>query len=144
MNFICLPPFQLRLFPPVPFTGRRLYEDFELGDHVIPKGTDVWFSYFALHRNPNYWTEPEKFDPERFSSENSTDRHPFAFVPFSAGLRNCIGQRYAKTFMKIIIAQIIRRFEIVPVTMIDDLKLSFEMTIKTVEPIQLRFKSLLV
>lgn len=132
----------LRLYPPVPFTGRHLYEDFEIGDHVIPKGTDIWLNYFALHRNPDYWTEPEKFDPERFSVDGSTDRHPFAFVPFSGGLRNCIGQRYAKAFMKIVIAQIIRQFEIIPVTKVDDLKLSFEMTIKTMEPIHLRFKPL--
>lgn len=132
----------LRLYTPVPFTGRHLYEDFEIGNHVIPKGTDIWLNYFALHRNPNYWTDPDKYDPERFSAENSANRHPFAFVPFSGGLRNCIGQRYAKAFMKIIIAQIIRKFEIVPVTKIDDLKLSFEMTIKTMEPMELKFKSL--
>lgn len=132
----------LRLYTPVPFTGRHLHEDFKIGGHVIPKGTDIWLNYFALHRNPDHWTDPEKFDPERFSTENSTGRHPFAFVPFSGGLRNCIGQRYAKAFMKITIAQIVRKFEIIPVTKIDDLKLSFEMTIKTMEPMQLKFKAL--
>lgn len=134
----------LRLYTPVPFTGRHLYEDFKIGDHIIPKGTDVWLNYFALHRNTDCWTEPEKFDPERFSAENSIGRHPFAFVPFSGGLRNCIGQRYAKAFMKIVIVQIVRQFEIIPVTKIDDLKLSFEMTIKTMEPMQLKFKALSV
>lgn len=132
----------LRLYTPVPFTGRYLYETFTIGDHVIPKGTDLWINYFALHRNPTYWPEPEKFDPERFSVANSIRRHPFAFVPFSAGQRNCIGQRYAKAFMKIVIARIITQFEIVPVTKIEDLKLSFEMTIKTMQPIQLKFKAL--
>lgn len=134
----------LRIFPPVPITGRHLYEPFTTGDYVIPKGTDVWLNYYALHRNPTHWPEPERFDPERFSAENSTGRHPFAFVPFSGGLRNCIGQRYAKAFMKIIVTQIVRQFEIVPVTKIDDLRLSFEMTIKTMEPIQLKFKSIKV
>ncbi len=132
----------LRLYPPTPFTGRHLYEDFTIDGHIIPKGTDIWLNYFALHRNPNHWTEPDKFDPERFSAENSMGRHPFAFVPFSGGLRNCIGQRYAKAFMKIVLAQIIRKFEIVPVTKIGDLKLSFEMTIKTMEPMELKFKPL--
>lgn len=134
----------LRVYPPVPFTGRHLYENLTIGNHIIPKGTDIWLNYFALHRNPTYWPEPEKFDPDRFSVENSTGRHPFAFVPFSAGQRNCIGQRYAKAFMKIVIARIVTQFEIIPVTKIDDLKLSFEMTIKTMEPIQLKFKSLTV
>lgn len=132
----------LRIYPPVPFTGRHLYENFSFGEHAIPKGTDIWLNYFALHRNPTYWPEPEKFDPERFSMVNSIDRHPFAFVPFSGGQRNCIGQRYAKAFMKIVIAQIVTQFEVIPVTKIDDLKLSFEMTIKTMKPVQLEFKSL--
>ncbi|KAJ6644109.1 Cytochrome P450 4C1 [Pseudolycoriella hygida] len=130
----------LRLYPPVPFTGRHLFEDLQIGDYMIPKGTDIWLNYFALHRNTDHWTEPEKFDPERFSPENSIDRQPFAFVPFSGGLRNCIGQRYAKAFMKIVIVQILRRFRILPVTRIDDLTLSFEMTIKTMEPIQIKFR----
>lgn len=134
----------LRIFPPVPFTGRYLSENFTTGDHVIPKGTDIWLNYFALHRNPTHWPEPEKFDPERFSTQNSIGRHPFAFLPFSAGQRNCIGQRYAKSFMKIVIARVVTQFEIVPVTKIEDLKLSFEMTIKTMEPIRLKFKSLKV
>ncbi|XP_037029512.1 cytochrome P450 4V2-like [Bradysia coprophila] len=134
----------MRVYPPVPFTGRHLHENLTLGDHVIPKGTDIWMNYFALNRNPTHWPEPNKFDPERFSPENSTGRHPFAFVPFSAGQRNCIGQRYAKTFMKIVIAQIVTQFEIIPVTTIGDLTLSFEITIKTMKPIQLKFKSLTV
>lgn len=132
----------MRLYTPVPFTGRHLYENFTFGDHVIPKGTDIWLNYYALHRNPTHWPEPEKYDPERFSIENSTDRHPFAFVPFSAGQRNCIGQRYAKAFMKIIIARIVTQFEILPVTKLEDLKLTFEMTIKTAQPIHLKLKSL--
>lgn len=132
----------LRLYTPVPFTGRHLYEDFKIGDYIIPKGTDVWTNYFALHRNPDFWTDPEQFNPERFSAENSIGRHPFAFVPFSGGLRNCIGQRYAKAFMKIVVVQLIRQFEILPLTKIDDLKLCLEMTIKTIEPMELKFKSL--
>lgn len=132
----------MRIYPPVPFTGRYLHETLTLGDHVIPKGTDIWLNYYALHRNPKYWPEPEKFDPQRFSIENSSGRHPFAYVPFSAGQRNCIGQRYAKTFMKIVVAHIVRQYEIIPVTTIDDLTLSFEMTIKTMQPIQMKFRSL--
>ncbi|KAJ6644067.1 Cytochrome P450 4C1 [Pseudolycoriella hygida] len=84
----------LRLYPPVPFAGRQLLEDAQIGDYMIPKGTDIWLNYYALHRNPDQWTEPEKFDPERFSPENSIDRHPFAFVPFGGGLRNYIEEYF--------------------------------------------------
>ncbi|XP_037032840.1 cytochrome P450 4V2-like [Bradysia coprophila] len=132
----------LRMYTPIPFTGRQLNEDCNFGEYTVPKGTDVWVNYFALHRNPKYWIEPEKFHPERFSTENSAGRHTFAYVPFSAGLRNCIGQRYAKLFMKIVISQIVREFEIIPGTKPDDLELAFEITIKTSKPILLKFKPL--
>ncbi|KAJ6644110.1 Cytochrome P450 4c3 [Pseudolycoriella hygida] len=130
----------LRLYPPGPFTGRQLLEDAQIGDYIIPKGTDIWMNYYALHRNPDIWTEPEKFDPERFSPENSIDRHPFAFVPFGGGLRNCIGQRYARAAIKIVIVQIMKRFQILPATKIDEITLCFEMTMKTMEPIQIKFR----
>ena len=60
---------------------------------VIPAQSYFNISTFLLHRNAKIWAEPEKFDPERFSPENSAGRHPYAYIPFSAGPRNCIGQK---------------------------------------------------
>ena len=65
---------------------------FFLGGYFTPKGTAVGVSTIGLHRNPQVWPEPMKFDPDRFLSENTQGRHPFAFLPFSAGPRNCIGR----------------------------------------------------
>lgn len=72
----------------------------------------------ALHRNRNYWHNHRQFIPDRFSldetisSPHIAQRHPYAFVPFSAGPRNCVGQKYAMFQMKTIISTILRRFHL--------------------------------
>jgi cytochrome P450 family 4 len=60
------------------------------------KGTTALICIYQLHRDEKYFPEPEKFIPERFLPENSENRHPYAFIPFSAGRRNCIGKEYFK------------------------------------------------
>ena len=57
----------------------------------MPAGTKFILSVFGLHRDPKYFPDPEKFDPERFTPENSKGRHAYAYAPFAAGARNCIG-----------------------------------------------------
>jgi cytochrome P450 family 4 len=73
---------------------------------------NVSVSVYSIHRNPLYWEEPDKFDPERFSKERSANRHPFAYIPFSAGPRNCIGQKFATNEEITLLASIYRRFTI--------------------------------
>ncbi|CAH3155033.1 unnamed protein product [Porites lobata] len=81
-----------RLLPSVPFYSRTTTEDCYLGDFFLPKGSAVTISPLALHKNPEVWPAPLDFDPDRFLPENIKGRHPFAFLPFSAGPRNCIGK----------------------------------------------------
>lgn len=84
----------LRMWPPVPFIGRVLGEDTILDGFKFPAKTMVHIMIYFLHRDPKFFPYPEKFDPNRFL-ENEI-KHPFAYVPFSAGQRNCIGIVHTK------------------------------------------------
>ena len=88
----------LRLYPSVPAIERYISEDIELGGYKIPSGASLSVHIFALHRHEGFFPDPLAFKPERFETEQSSGRHPFAFIPFSAGPRNCIGNFYFKCF----------------------------------------------
>ncbi|XP_013909963.1 PREDICTED: cytochrome P450 4F22-like, partial [Thamnophis sirtalis] len=97
----------LRLHPPVTAISRRCTEDVNLPDgRVIPKGNVCLISIFGTHHNPAVWPDPEVYNPHRFDSTH----HPLAFVPFSAGPRNCIGQNFAMAEMKVALALTLLRF----------------------------------
>ncbi|XP_021518139.2 cytochrome P450 4F6 isoform X2 [Meriones unguiculatus] len=105
----------LRLHPPVSIISRRCTHDVELPDgRVIPKGTVCVVSIFGAHHNPSVWPDPEVYDPFRFDPENSQKRSPLAFIPFSAGSRNCIGQTFAMSEMKVGLALTLLRFRVLP------------------------------
>ncbi|XP_035685680.1 cytochrome P450 4F11-like [Branchiostoma floridae] len=105
----------LRLRPPVPGIGRTLTQTLALPDgKKIPAGFQVLTGIMTAHRNPLIWPDPEVYDPLRFSPENSKDRHSHAFIPFSAGPRNCIGQHFAMNEMKVAVALILQSFQLEP------------------------------
>ncbi|XP_076326574.1 cytochrome P450 4V2-like isoform X2 [Tachypleus tridentatus] len=90
----CVIKESLRLYSPAPLIARELDEDMTIKDHIVPEGTTCAIFPFMLHRNPQVYPNPEKFEPERFLPENCKGRHPFAFIPFSGGIRNCIGSTH--------------------------------------------------
>ncbi|KAK8767905.1 hypothetical protein V5799_005313 [Amblyomma americanum] len=128
-----------RLFPSVPITGRESVEDFKLGDYTIPKGSTIDVFIYALHRDPDVYPNPERFDPSRFLPENCISRHPYAFIPFSAGSRNCIGQRYAAMELKIIIATVLRNFNVIALDHRDKVRLSSDLVLRAADGIRLSF-----
>ncbi|XP_067876968.1 ultra-long-chain fatty acid omega-hydroxylase-like isoform X4 [Heterodontus francisci] len=102
----------LRLHPPVTTVARCCTEDIKLPDgRVIPKGNTCLLSIYGTHHNPAVWPDPEVYDPSRFDSTNADKRAPYAFIPFSAGPRNCIGQNFALSEMKVAVALTLYRFK---------------------------------
>ena len=77
---------------------------------MIPGGVDIIFDIIGLHRHPDVWEEPEEYNPLRFHRSQVEERHPYAYMPFSAGSHNCIGQNFALNEMKIVIALLVKQF----------------------------------
>ncbi|XP_073434906.1 cytochrome P450 4V2-like isoform X2 [Dendrobates tinctorius] len=120
----------LRIFPSVPFFARTITEDCKIRGFTVPKGVNVVIVPYALHRDPEYFPEPEEFKPERFFSENASGRNPYAYIPFSAGLRNCIGQRFALMEEKVVLSAILRNFTVKASQSRDDLRLVGELILR--------------
>jgi cytochrome P450 len=97
----------VRLYPPASAFGRRALEPCELGGYVVPRGASVVISPYALHRNPRYFAEPERFIPERWFDAPPPE---FAYVPFGGGARRCIGDAFARTEALLALATFARRF----------------------------------
>lgn len=126
----CVVKESQRIYPPVPFISRTCEEPFEVAGVTLPKGTTVQIATYYLHRDPNVFPRPEEFHPERFLPENSQGRSPFAFLPFSAGPRNCVGQKFAMSEEKIILANILRRYKLVSVDQRDKVVLVAEIVLR--------------
>ncbi|XP_072453767.1 cytochrome P450 3A4-like [Notamacropus eugenii] len=100
----------LRLFPVAGRIERVAKKTVEINELVIPKGTVVMTPPFVLHRDPEYWPEPEKFCPERFSKENKASINPYMYLPFGTGPRNCIGMRFALITVKLATSRLLQEF----------------------------------
>ncbi|XP_035672222.1 cytochrome P450 4F12-like [Branchiostoma floridae] len=103
----------MRCVPPVPRVARSLKQDLTfVGGKWLPMGSPTMTDIAGTHRNRDIWPNPTVYDPYRFSPENSANRHPYAFLPFSAGPRNCIGKNFAMNEMKVSVALILQHFQL--------------------------------
>ncbi len=98
----------LRLYPPVWVLSRRCKHAAELVGHQAPPDSDVLMSPYVVHRHPQHWDDPEAFRPERFAPEALARTHRYAYIPFSAGPRHCVGETFALYEMAIHVYQVAR------------------------------------
>ena len=85
----------MRLYPPAWSVGRRNLKEYQIGDYLIPPRTVILMSTYVVHRDPRWYPEPERFDPDRWLPENVAQRPKFSYFPFGGGARVCIGERFA-------------------------------------------------
>ncbi|XP_005176349.1 cytochrome P450 4g1 [Musca domestica] len=104
----------LRLFPPVPLIARKAEEDVNLksGPYTIAKGTTVVLLQYFVHRRADIYPDPEKFNPDNFLPERTANRHYYAYIPFSAGPRSCVGRKFAMLQLKVLLSTIIRNYRV--------------------------------
>ncbi|CAH1108900.1 unnamed protein product [Psylliodes chrysocephalus] len=127
----------LRMYPPVPYIGRKTKRDISYKDgNVILAGTGILVIIFAVNRNPKYFPEPDKFNPSRF--EENKIYSQYAYIPFSAGPRNCIGQKFAMLEMKVVLSKVLRHFELLPSG--QDLILSAQTVLKSQNGVNIKLK----
>ncbi|XP_037052055.1 cytochrome P450 4d1-like [Bradysia coprophila] len=131
----------LRLYPSLPLLGRLLCEELTIGKYKYPKGTNIGFSPLLLGRDPKLFENPLEFRPERFLEDTTSEKFTFSYLPFSAGPRNCVGQKYAVLEIKAVVSKVLRHFEI---SLADDSKsdpvLIGEFILATKNPINYHFK----
>ncbi|EZA51531.1 Cytochrome P450 4C1 [Ooceraea biroi] len=153
----------MRLYPSVHFISRLISEDMQIMDYyvfifrkfgpdrtsfsklcfsekkyVVPAGTVVHLNIYGVHRDPNFWPNPEVFDPDRFLPERSQNHHPYSYLPFSAGPRNCLG-KFALLQMKAMIAPLLHSFYLEPIDYLKDLKIKSALILRPAHPLRVRF-----
>lgn len=128
----------LRLYPSVPGIGRQVTEDIDYHGNVIPKGAIVNLLIYGINRDPDYHENPDEFIPDRHLSSNGKF---YSNIPFSAGPRNCIGQKFATLEMKSTISKVIRNFELFPTNPVHKPILAMEAVFTPTNGVNIRLKN---
>jgi enediyne biosynthesis protein E7 len=129
----------LRLYPPGWLLSRRSIQPDVLSGFEIAAGTNVLLPLYLLHRHPRYWRDPDAFRPERFDAEHEAERPRFAYMPFAAGPRHCIGETFALYEMLMHLYKVARRYRLVHVPDMP-LELEAQINLRTKYPLHMRLE----
>lgn len=131
----------MRLMPVAPIIARENLQDIQLDGHTIPKGTPLLMNFYTLHRREDIWgAHSDRFNPEHFLQEDAKSRHPYAHLPFSGGPRGCIGYRYAMMSLKMLLAMILKHFELATDIRYEDIKYHYQISLNLAFPHAIRLK----
>jgi enediyne biosynthesis protein E7 len=130
----------LRLYPPGWVLSRRTIEADVLGGYPVPAGTNVLLPLYLLHRHPHFWKDPEAFEPGRFAPGHEAERPRFAYMPFAAGPRHCIGESFALYEMLVHLYKVARRYRL---RYVPDkpLELEAQINLRTRYPLHMRLEA---
>jgi cytochrome P450 len=106
----------MRLYPPAWSVERSAEEPDEIDGYAIARDDLAIVSMWAIHRHPDHWPDPQRFDPDRFTAQASAGRHRAAYLPFGLGPRMCIGKHFALFELQVILATLLRRVRVSPVS----------------------------
>jgi cytochrome P450 len=130
----------MRLYPPAYLTERVTREPVSLGDYMVPPGVLVFVAPWTTHRHPEFWPDPERYDPSRFVGEH--DRPSYAYFPFGGGPRACVGEHFAVLEATILLATVLARYRVTAV--LPDLRVEPLVTLRPIGavPVKLELRTL--
>lgn len=129
----------MRLYPPAWVVGREALEDVEIGGYTIPRGAMVFASQWLLHRDGRFFDEPLRFDPDRWLPEREATLHRYAYFPFGAGTRKCIGESFAWTEGTLVLSTLASRWRLRRATP-DPVGLQPVITLRPAGPVRMRLE----
>ncbi|XP_041972717.1 cytochrome P450 4d2-like [Aricia agestis] len=126
----------LRIFPSVPIIERIIKKDVDLNGLKIKANTSIMINILEVHRHPELHEDPLVFRPERFDLAKQTDKNTFNWIAFSAGPRNCIGQKFAMMEIKVMVASVLKHYKLLPVD--EEPKLCSELVLRSQNGVKIR------
>ncbi|XP_023226983.1 cytochrome P450 4C1-like [Centruroides sculpturatus] len=144
MYLECIIKESMRIYPPAPFIARKNPSEMRIGNYVLSANSTLVISIYGIHHNPSVYENPEVFDPDRFLPENYKNLHPYAFLSFSAGPRNCLGSKLAMIEMKIVLANVLRNFKVYSLDPQDKIVTSYAVMLTPIPGIRMRVEKRLM
>ncbi|XP_023222837.1 cytochrome P450 4C1-like [Centruroides sculpturatus] len=133
----CVIKESMRIYPPFPLIARKTPLEMKIGNYVLPANSTLVISIYGIHHNPSVYENPEVFDPDRFLPEKYRNLHPYAFLPFSAGPRNCLGSKLAMITMKMVLANVLRNFKVYSLDPQDKICISYAIMLTPISGIRM-------